>query len=245
MDKINTLTGLGIAILVVSVLNFYGTYSLLSLQKNLRASAGDVIVDSSGSPSPAEPSPEPTPSALQPIPTPSRAQVSVDDDPAKGSATAPVTIIEFSDFECPFCARFYSQTLSQIEKNYIETGKVKFVYRDFPLSFHPNAQKAAEAAECADEQGKFWELHDKIFDNQQAIAVSNLKQYAQEIGLNTAQFNSCLDSGQMVSEVKKDFQDGQSYGVTGTPGFFINGIPVSGAQPYSVFEGIIEQELNS
>ena len=245
MDKINTLTGLGIAILVISALNFYGTYSLLSLQKNLMASTGNVIVDSDGSSSLAEPSSEPTPSALQPIPTPSRVQVSVDDDPSKGLATAPVTIIEFSDFECPFCARFYSQTLGQIEEKYIDTGKVRLVYRDYPLGFHRNAQKAAEAAECADEQGKFWEMHDKIFDNQQAIAVSDLKRYAQEIGVNTAQFNGCLDSGEMASEVEKDFQDGQSYGVTGTPGFFINGIPLSGAQPFSAFERIIEQELNN
>jgi len=208
MDKINTLTGLGIAILVVSVLNFYGIYSLLSLQKNLGASASNVITDSGGSPSLAEPSPEPTPSALQPIPTPSRVQVSVDDDPSKGLATAPVTIIEFSDFECPFCARFYSQTLNQIEEKYIKTGKVRLVYRDYPLSFHPSAQKAAEGAECADEQGKFWEMHDKIFENQQAMGVSDLKRYAQEFGLNTSQFNDCLDSGKMASEVKKDFQDG-------------------------------------
>ena len=88
-------------------------------------------------------------------------------------------------------------------------------------------------------------MHDKIFDNQQAIAVSDLKRYAQEIGLNTTQFNGCLDSGEMASEVEKDFQDGQSYGVTGTPGFFINGIPLSGAQPFSAFERIIEQELNN
>lgn len=170
-------------------------------------------------------------------------EVSADDDPVKGSENATVTIIEFSDFECPFCARFYEQTLPQIEENYINTGKVKLVYRDYPLGFHQNAQKAAEAAECADEQGKFWEMHDMIFENQNAIDTASLKQYAGQLGLNTSEFNDCLDSGRMASEVQKDFSDGSLYGVTGTPAFFINGVLVSGAQPYSVFEQVIEEQL--
>jgi len=237
MDKIKLLTGLVVATLVLSALSFYGTFSLLSLQKNLGASVAETAENSDSGPSPTQPSPKPTP-------TPSTVQVSVDDDPAKGSASAPVTIIEFSDFECPFCSRFYSNTLDQIDEEYIKTGKVRFVYRDFPLSGHRNAQKAAEGAECADEQGKFWEMHDKIFDNQRAMTVPDLKQYAQELGLNTAQFNDCLDSGKMAEEVQKDYQDGLSYGVTGTPGFFVNGIPLKGAQPFSAFQQIIEQELN-
>lgn len=171
-----------------------------------------------------------------------RAEVSADDDAVKGSPNAPVTIIEFSDFECPFCTRFYQQTLPSIEKNYINTGKVKFVYRDFPLGFHANAQKAAEAAECAAEQGKFWEMHNKIFDGGE-LGVATLKQYATELGLDTSAFSECLDSGQMTSEVQKDFNDGKNYGVSGTPTFFINGIEIVGAQPYSVFEQAIEQEV--
>ena len=168
----------------------------------------------------------------------------IDDDAIKGKENAPVTMVEFSDYECPFCGRHFKQTYSQIIKEYVDTGKVKLVYRDFPLDFHPNAQKAAEAAECAGEQNKYWEMHDKLFENQQALGINNLKQYAKEIGLNTDKFNNCLDSGEMTSEVSKDIQDGQAVGISGTPGFIINGQLVSGAQPFSAFKQIIKQELN-
>lgn len=173
-----------------------------------------------------------------------RGEINIDDDPMKGDVNAPVTIVEFSDFECPFCARFYSQTLGQIESEYIDTGKVKLIFRDFPLSFHQNAQKAAEAAECADDQGKFWEMHDAIFENQQSLSLSSLKQWAGQIGLDTVEFNSCLDSGKHAEEVQNDFKEGASYGISGTPGFFINGIPLIGAQPFSAFKEIIESELS-
>ncbi len=166
-----------------------------------------------------------------------------DDDPAKGDKNAPVTIVEFSDFECPFCGRFFQQTLPQINENYIKTGKVKLVYRDFPLSFHQNAQKAAEAAECADEQGRFWEMHDKLFIDGVQGGVASFKQFASALGLNTAKFNECLDSGKMASEVQKDMAEGAQYGVTGTPGFFVNGQLISGAQPYQVFAQAIEEAL--
>jgi protein-disulfide isomerase len=169
--------------------------------------------------------------------------VSIDDDSILGDEDAPVTIIEFSDYECPFCARFYLNTLPQLKREYIDTGKVKLVYRDFPLSFHQNAQKAAEAAECAGEQDKYYEMHDKIFENQQAITTTNLKEYAKEIGLDTNEFNECLDSGEMANEVQKDFQDGQNAGVRGTPTFFINGKLLRGAQPFEEFQKIIEKEL--
>ncbi|MEK6875517.1 MAG: thioredoxin domain-containing protein [Nanoarchaeota archaeon] len=168
----------------------------------------------------------------------------IDDDAVKGDDNAPVIMVEFSDYECPYCGRHFEQTYSQIIQEYVDTGKVKLVFRDFPLSFHPNAQKAAEAAECAGEQNKYWEMHDKLFENQQALSVKDLKQYAKEIGLNTAKFNSCLDSGEMASEVSKDMQDGQAAGISGTPGFIINGQLASGAQPFSVFKQIIDQELN-
>ncbi len=166
--------------------------------------------------------------------------VSVDDDPSIGPKDAPITIIEFSDFQCPFCARA-APTVKQILKEY--DGKVRFVYRDFPLSFHQNAQKSAEAAECADEQGKFWEYHDKLFENQNALEISNLKQYAKDLGLDSSKFDSCLDSGKYTKEVEKDTEDGQKYGVTGTPAFFINGKLVSGAQPFKNFATIIDSEL--
>lgn len=169
--------------------------------------------------------------------------VSGDDDPSKGDVNAPVVMIEFSDFQCPFCKRFYDETLSQVEEKYIKTGKVRLVFRDFPLAFHENAAKAAEAAECADEQGKFWEIHDTIFENQAAITVPDLKRYAGTLGLNTSQFDSCLDSGKYAEEVKKDFDEGTAAGVSGTPSFFINGKLLVGAQPFSAFEQIIEAEL--
>jgi len=168
----------------------------------------------------------------------------IDDDSIKGDEDAPVTIVEFSDYECPFCTKFYEQSLQQIEKNYIDTGKVKFIYRDFPLSFHQNAQKAAEAAECAGEEDKYFEMHDLLFEKGVSGGVSAFKQYAKDIGLNTKKFDQCLDSGEMAKEVQDDFIAGQQLGVSGTPAFFINGKLVSGAQPYSVFEQIIEQELS-
>jgi protein-disulfide isomerase len=185
------------------------------------------------------------PSAKATQPQQQITEAGIDDDHIFGDENAPVTIIEFSDYECPFCGRFYQQTLPQIKSNYIETGKVRLVYRDFPLSFHPNAQKAAEAAECAGEQGKYFEMHDRLFEKGVSGGVDSFKQYAAELGLNADTFNVCLDSGQMASEVQKDFADGQAAGVTGTPGFFINGKLVEGAQPFEVFAQIIEKELNS
>lgn len=166
-----------------------------------------------------------------------------DDDAVKGSEDAPVTIVEFSDYECPFCARFATQTLPAIDEQYIKTGKAKLIFRDFPLGFHANAQKAGEAAECAGEQGKYYEMHDKLFAEGVAGGVASFKQYAKELGLDEAKFNECLDSGKMASEVQKDLRDGEAAGVEGTPAFFINGKLVSGAQPFEVFKSIIEEEL--
>ena len=166
---------------------------------------------------------------------------SVDDDPAWGPEDAPVTIIEFSDFQCPFCSRFFAQTYPQIKQEY--EGQVRFVYRDFPLtSLHENAQKAGEAAECADEQGKFWEYHDTLFTSQ-ALDLASLKSHASQLGLDTAAFDQCLDGGKYTEEVQKDYQEGISYGVTGTPAFFINGLSIIGAQPYANFKAAIDAAL--
>ena len=167
----------------------------------------------------------------------------IDDDAVKGSKDAKVTIVEWSDFECPFCERFYSQTLGKIMEEYVDTGKVKFVYRDFPLSFHKNAQKAAEAAECAGEQGKFWEMHDMLFERGVSGGVNSFKQYAKELGLNANEFGQCLDSGKMANEVVKDTRDGEALGIQGTPGFIINGQLVSGALPFENFKQVIDAEL--
>ena len=170
--------------------------------------------------------------------------VDADDDAFFGDENAPVTIIEFSDYQCPFCERFWSETLPSIKSEYIDTGKVKFVYRDFPLNaLHPMAESAALAAECAGEQGDeaYFKYHDKIFENQQSLSVENLKKWAKELGYN---IDSCLDSKKYLSEVNGDLSDGQSAGISGTPGFLINGIKLSGAQPFSAFKQIIEQELS-
>ena len=168
---------------------------------------------------------------------------SADDDPVIGDKNAKVTIIEFSDFECPFCGKFYDDAYKQINEQYIKTGKVKIVFRDFPLSFHPNAHNAAEAAECADEQGKFLEMHDKIFENQKALTKDDLKKYAKDLGLDQSKFDSCLDTGKYKQEVDKDLEDGSKVGVSGTPSFFINGISLTGAQPFEAFKEIIDAEL--
>lgn len=176
--------------------------------------------------------------------------VSTDDDAFIGNEKAQVTIIEFSDFQCPFCRTFWSGAYQQIKKEYVDTGKVKFVYRDYPLSFHPAAQISAEASECADEQGKFWEMHDKIFGEQAkqgtgtiTYGAVELKKWAPEIGLNSSKFNQCLDSRKYKSEVEKDMADGSSYGVTGTPTLYVNGYPIVGAQPFTVFKALIDKEL--
>jgi len=212
--------------LFLSVLSFATT---LMLKSNFdKALAGNVPSGDSGS-------------------APSGAVVDVKegDSPSIGKANAPVTIIEFSDFECPFCERFYSQTYKQVKTNYVDTGKVRIVFKHFPLPFHASAQKAAEATECAREQSKFWEMHDKLFENQNAIAIANLKSYAVALGLDASKFNTCLDTGKYASRVQKDASDGSAAGVSGTPSFFINGKSVVGAQPYSVFQQAIEAELNA
>ena len=168
----------------------------------------------------------------------------LDDDAVKGDPKAPVTIIEWSDYECPFCGRFYTETFGQIDEQYIKKGKVKLVYRDFPLSFHQQAQKAAEAAECAGEQGKYYEMHNLLFEQGVQGGVPGFKGFARQLGLNQAEFDSCLDSGKMASEIQKDMADGGRVGIQGTPGFIVNGQLISGAQPFSVFQQAIEAALS-
>ncbi len=175
--------------------------------------------------------------------------VEVDDDPVIGPKDAKVTIIEFSDFQCPFCRRFWSETLPLIKERYIQTGKARLVYRDFPIdSIHPFARKAAEAAECADEQGKFWEYHDALFadfDSWQQPGTEAFKRIAQDLGLEATGFAACVDSEKYAQEVEKDLHDGSRAGITGTPTFFINGLMVEGAMPFSEFEIRIESQLRA
>jgi len=201
--------------------------------------------------------PQPVQQPAQPS-VPQIIQISLDDDPFKGNENAPVTIVEFSDFQCPFCLRFYEQTLPLIIENYVDTGKVKFVYRDLPLdSLHPNARSVHIASECADEQGKFWGYHDILFDNQSEWAPlpaadlqSTLTKYASELGLESASFEACLESDVIADEVNKDTLDAARYGATGTPAFFIGNekdgfVRITGAQPFSAFQLQIDAQLES
>jgi len=164
--------------------------------------------------------------------------------PTLGNPDAKVTIVEFSDFECPFCARFALDTFPQIKQNYIDTGKAKFVFRNYIV--HPGAKLAAEAAYCAYEQGndKYWAYNEKLFPNPGAQDAASLKTYASDLGLDTAKFSACLDSGKYSAQVDKDTEEGQAAGVSGTPTFFINGAKIVGAQPYNVFSQAIDNALN-
>ncbi len=166
--------------------------------------------------------------------------VSADDDAVRGNKNAPVTIIEFSDYQCPYCKR-NSETMKQIEEEYGD--KVAIVFRDFPLQFHKQAQKAAEAAECAGDQGKYWELHDYMFSNQDKLAVDDLKDAAKQLGLDSNAFNQCLDSGAQEAEVQADVRAGEALGIRGTPIVFVNGKMINGARPFDSFKQIIDAEL--
>jgi len=167
------------------------------------------------------------------------------DEPAKGAEDAPVTIIEFADFRCGFCLRHFVQTLPTLEEEYIATGKVRYVFRNFPI-LGVQSRWAALAAECAHEQGYFWEYHDKLFalaQEGQELLRSRLKSVAAELGLDSTQFESCLDSSKYLDEVQEDLAAGQGVGVTGTPAFLINGQLLVGAHPIAKFRELIEQEL--
>lgn len=164
-------------------------------------------------------------------------------NPIKGQANAPVLMVEFSDFECPFSKKFYQETFPQIEKEYISTGKVKFAYRDFTLAFHPLAQPAAIASRCAGKKGKFWQIFHELFNggklNQDIISMS-----AKAVGLDKDEFNKCLNDPQLKKDVQKDTDEAAKFGVTGTPAFFINGRMIVGALPFESFKQVIDEELN-
>ena len=181
---------------------------------------------------------------LRPSPVPMAELVA--GQPAYGAPDAPVTIVEFSDFECPYCRRFFHDTLPALHRRYVDTGQVRMIFRDFPLDeIHPNARKAAEAAECARDQGQFWEMHGLLFSHGVAGGVSQFKALAGELGLSGAQFDDCLDSGRKAPLVQADYEAGLAAGVRGTPGFVINGVVIAGAQPIEVFEQVIAAALEA
>jgi len=179
--------------------------------------------------------------------------VAVGSLPALGNEDAPVTIIEFSDFECPFCGAFFTDVLPQLKTEYIDTGKAKLYFRHFPLtSIHPNAQLAHEASECANDQGQFWGYHDILFENQNEWASltadtfnTKLTEYATTLGLNSGSFQECLDSGKFTESVNKDLEEGSAAGVDGTPATFVDGYLIVGAVPYEQFKAQIEAQLEN
>lgn len=173
-----------------------------------------------------------------------RYDVSIEGAAAWGPEDAPVTIIEFSDFQCPYCERFFLETYPLLKANFGD--KIRFVFRDFPLfQIHPNATEAAYAANCAMEQGKYWEYHDVLFENQDLLQREDLVAHADGLGMDTEEFNACIDSGRYTEKVSRDYTDGVNLGVSGTPTFFINGKPLIGAQPYQIFADAINAELTA
>lgn len=207
-------------------------------------SAPGTVAQQPDTPTPAAPTPPPT------TDTPAE----VDDDPVLGDSSAPITLIEFTDYQCPFCSRHFSQTYPQIKSEYVDTGLVKMVVRDFPLSFHANAQKASEASECAEDQDQFWQMHDKLFSGQQewsnlADPLPVFSRYAGELGMDTDTFETCVSDGTHAQEVRDDMAAGSASGIDGTPGFWILGPDgqsqkISGAYPFesfkAAFDGMME-----
>ena len=172
---------------------------------------------------------------------PPRAVIAVGgDEPSQGPQDAPILLVEYSDFECPYCGRA-KPAIRQVLEQYGD--KVRLVFRDFPLSIHPNARLAAEASLCAQEQDRYWDYHDVLFDHQRELRPVDLSRYAMEIGLDGTAFDACLESGRFADAVSDDLKSGEHFGVTGTPAFFINGRPLTGAQPFSAFQQIIDDEL--
>ncbi|MBI2475002.1 DsbA family protein [Candidatus Uhrbacteria bacterium] len=227
------------AILVLGTLGFIllgncvlkGSCSIGSSENNSK-----VAADTNTDPTVADNGTEPTPEAVP---------VVSDDDHIRGDKNSPITVVEYSDFECPFCGRFHP-TMQQVMTDY--SGKVRWIYRHYPLSFHPDALPAANAAECASEQNKFWEYADKLFANQDSLGDDFYKQTATELGLNVSQWQTCFDNSKYSDKIETQYQGGVSSGVTGTPGSFIidqdgNAIPIKGALPYSSVSAAIDQLL--
>lgn len=181
------------------------------------------------------------------------AKVAVGDNPTLGRKDAPLTIVEFSDYQCPFCRQFVETTLPALKKDYVDAGKLRYVFRDFPLDqIHPQARKAAEAARCAGDQGKYWEMHDLLFQNQQALQPEQLKLYGDRLSLDATTFRTCLEGGKHRALVQQNYSDGISAGVRGTPSFFlgktraddtIEGVLITGARPLNDFRQEIERIL--
>lgn len=249
---------LGGLVIAIAVSTFLGGYSIGSFEQNdsndietalLLAEINKLAEQKAQSPIPTQ---QPTQS-----PAPQIFNIKFDaDDPVMGDSDAPLTIIEFSDFQCPFCSRFYQNTLPLIEKNYIDTGKAKLVYMDLPLdNLHKNARLSHIAAECADDQGEFWQYHDMLFDTQaewqnmpSEAHLTFLRQQAFDMGLEIEKYDLCLDSPEIKNEIEQDVLEASRNGATGTPTFFIGTekdgyVKLVGAQPYSTFQATLDSKL--
>jgi len=248
--KILLLSIISVAVLISVLLSAWGLYERTSMQieiANLNNKIERMSTDLSAIKTAARPGAAPAapPPVVEKV-------VSIDDDPIKGDPKAPVTIIEFSDYECPFCKRANDSSIKQIDEEYISKGKVRLVFRDYPLPFHKKATSAAVAANCAGEQGKYWEMHDFLFESKDNLDMPIIMGSVGELGLDKAKFTACVNDKSKEKEITKDLEDGKKYGVRGTPSYFIGrttdgneitGTFVRGAQPYSVFKEHIDEQL--
>jgi len=247
--KILLLSIISVAVLISVLLSAWGLYERTSMQieiANLNNKIELMSKDLSAIKTAARPGQAPAP------PPVIEKVVSIDDDPIKGDPKAPVTIIEFSDYECPFCKRSYDNVFSKLDEEYISKGKVRVVFRDYPLPFHKKAVPAAIAANCAGEQGKYWEVHNFLFENPDKLDSASVISSSAGTGLDKAKFEACVNDKSKEKEITKDLEDGKKYGVRGTPSYFIGrttdgdeitGTFVRGAQPYSVFKEHIDEQL--
>ena len=233
VDRTSFIFGLVAGIAVISVIVLlnqnFNDENISQVAGEVMKNDAQVVIPSDNNPSDNNPSASP----VKPI---------SDSDYVRGNKNAKVSIIEYSDFECPFSSR-HQETMLKIAEDF--GNQVAITFRHFPLSFHQEAQKAAEATECAGEQGKFWEMHDKIFEANVAgtMSISLWKEYAKNLGLNSNKFNTCLDDGQYAGKIRQDMAEGSAAGVQGTPATFINGQMISGAVPYEQIKSLIEQAL--
>ena len=166
--------------------------------------------------------------------------ISLEDVPSLGDANARIAIVEFADYQCPYCVAYANNMLPQIISDYVKTGKVRYFFKDLPIEIlHPDAFKAAEAARCAGEQDKYWEMHNRLFKSVQALGVNEMPGHARMLGLDVPDFKQCLDSGRYASQIRKDIQDSKKYGVQGTPTFFIGPLdtPQARMKPFKKIEG--------
>ncbi len=233
--------GMVISVLILSGTLLYAAGGINSNLQQINTNLANLEINVQGGGTQLQPTATVAPTAT-PQQQPTGPNIKLEGLVVKGDPDAPITIVEYSDFQCPFCKRFFDNTLPSIMQDWIDEGKAKLYYKHFPLNqIHPQAQKAAEAAECALDQDKFWEMHDKIFENQGAIGVADLKKYAEESGLDAEQFNECLDGGAKAAIVNEHLQEGIANGVTGTPSFFVNGQNIVGARPYEVFQQVLQQ----